>query len=90
MSNRIVSIEKAIEDIGNGKMIILVDDEKRENEGDLCCAAESVTPEIINFMATYGRGLICLSLTEEKADTLGLKPIVENNESSFGTLLPYL
>ncbi len=85
LSSRIVSIEKAIEDMANGKMIILVDDEKRENEGDLCCAAESVTPEIINFMATYGRGLICLSLTEEKADTLGLKPMVENNESSFGT-----
>ena len=85
MSSRIVSIEKAIEDIGSGKVIILVDDEKRENEGDLCCAAEFVTPEIINFMATYGRGLICLSLTEEKADALGLKPMVYNNESNFGT-----
>lgn len=85
MNHLIVSIEQAIEDIQKGRMIILVDDEKRENEGDLCCAAELVTPEIINFMATYGRGLICLSLTEEKADALGLKPMVRDNKSPFGT-----
>jgi 3,4-dihydroxy 2-butanone 4-phosphate synthase/GTP cyclohydrolase II len=85
MSQRVVSIEKAISDIRAGKMIILVDHEDRENEGDLCCAAELVTPEMINFMATYGRGLICMSLTEEKADALELKPMVQDNQSSFGT-----
>jgi 3,4-dihydroxy 2-butanone 4-phosphate synthase/GTP cyclohydrolase II len=66
------TIEEAIEDIRKGKMIILVDDEDRENEGDLTMAAEAVTPEAINFMAKYGRGLICLTLTPEKCDQLGL------------------
>jgi 3,4-dihydroxy 2-butanone 4-phosphate synthase/GTP cyclohydrolase II len=66
-------------------MVILVDDEDRENEGDLCCAASRTTAEIINFMAIHGRGLICLSLTEEKAKSLDLKPMVEDNESPFGT-----
>jgi 3,4-dihydroxy 2-butanone 4-phosphate synthase/GTP cyclohydrolase II len=61
-----ITIDQAIEDIRNGKMVILVDDEDRENEGDLTMAAEMVTPEAINFMAKYGRGLICLSLTAEK------------------------
>ncbi len=61
-----ISIDQAIEDIRNGKMVILVDDEDRENEGDLTMAAEMVTPEAINFMAKFGRGLICLSLTAEK------------------------
>jgi 3,4-dihydroxy 2-butanone 4-phosphate synthase/GTP cyclohydrolase II len=79
------SIRDAIEDIRNGKMIILVDDEDRENEGDLCMAAEFVTPEAINFMARYGRGLICLTMTEEHADRLGLKPMVSDNRSRFGT-----
>ena len=60
-------IEEALEDIRQGKMVILVDDEDRENEGDLAMAAEKVTPEAINFMAKYGRGLICLSLTDRKA-----------------------
>ena len=64
----ISTIQEAIEDIRNGKMIILVDDEDRENEGDLCMAAQFVTPEAINFMARYGRGLICLTLTEEMAE----------------------
>jgi len=68
----IATIEEAIEDIRQGKMIILVDDEDRENEGDLCVAAEKVTPEIINFMAKYGRGLICLALTAEKVEQLKL------------------
>jgi 3,4-dihydroxy 2-butanone 4-phosphate synthase/GTP cyclohydrolase II len=85
LHDRIVGIEQGIEDIRNGKMIILVDDEDRENEGDLYCAANQVTPEIINFMAKYGRGLICLTLTEEKACSLDLKPMVKDNESPLGT-----
>jgi 3,4-dihydroxy 2-butanone 4-phosphate synthase/GTP cyclohydrolase II len=79
------TIEEAIEDIKNGKMVILVDDEDRENEGDLCMAAEFITPQAINFMARYGRGLICLTLTEEHADRLGLTPMVRDNRSRFGT-----
>ena len=62
------SIEDAIEDIRQGKVIIVVDDDDRENEGDFICAAEMVTPEIINFMATHGRGLICAPLTEERCE----------------------
>ena len=81
----ISSIQEAIEDIRNGKMIILVDDEDRENEGDLCMAGQWVSPEAINFMARYGRGLICLTLTEEKADILHLKPMVQENKARFGT-----
>lgn len=78
-------VKEAIEDIRNGKMVILVDDEDRENEGDLVMAAELVTPEAINFMAKYGRGLICLTLTEEKADQLQLPLMVRDNSSPFGT-----
>ncbi len=78
-------IEDAIKDIKAGRMVILVDDEDRENEGDLCMAAEMVTPEAINFMAKYGRGLICLTLTEEKADELNLPPMVEHNTSLYRT-----
>ena len=78
-------IEEALLDIRKGKMVILVDDEDRENEGDLCMAAEKVNPPAVNFMAKYGRGLICLSLQEEKADELQLPPMVSNNTSSFGT-----
>src|SRR5271154_6774976 len=74
-----------MEDIRNGKMIILVDDEDRENEGDLTMAAEKITPEAINFMAKFGRGLICLSLTEQRCETLDLKPISPRNTSAFGT-----
>ncbi|MDH3998911.1 MAG: bifunctional 3,4-dihydroxy-2-butanone-4-phosphate synthase/GTP cyclohydrolase II [Desulfuromonadales bacterium] len=81
----LAEIEKAIEDIRQGKMVILVDDESRENEGDLVMAAEHVTPEAINFMAKEGRGLICLSLTEERADLLDLPPMVADNSCSFGT-----
>jgi 3,4-dihydroxy 2-butanone 4-phosphate synthase/GTP cyclohydrolase II len=81
----IAKIEAAIEDIRQGKMVILVDDEDRENEGDLAMAAEKVTPEAINFMAKEGRGLICLSLTEELADYLELPLMVRENTSSFGT-----
>ena len=79
------TIEEAVDDIKNGKMIIIVDDEDRENEGDLVCAAEKVTPEIINFMAVHGRGLICLPLTEERCDFLQLAPQTAENTSGFGT-----
>lgn len=79
------TIKEAIVDIKSGKMIILVDDEDRENEGDLCMAAEFVTPEAINFMARFGRGLICLTLTEDDADRLNLSPMVRDNRSRFGT-----
>ena len=78
-------IEDLLEDIQQGKMIILVDDEDRENEGDLTMAAEKVTAEAINFMATHGRGLICLSLEPDKVDQIGLPPMVSDNTSSFGT-----
>ncbi len=78
-------IEAALEDIRQGKMVILVDDEDRENEGDLTMAAEKVTPEAINFMAKYGRGLICLSLTDERLDQLRLPMMVSENTSRFQT-----
>jgi 3,4-dihydroxy 2-butanone 4-phosphate synthase/GTP cyclohydrolase II len=80
-----ISIEQAIKDIRAGKMVILVDDEDRENEGDLTMAAEMVTPEAINFMAKYGRGLICLSMTGEKLDALDLPLMVDHNTSQFET-----
>ena len=83
--SKINTIEEALEDIVKGRMVILVDDEDRENEGDLCMAAEKVTPEAINFMAKYGRGLICLSLTPQRVDDLKLRMMTENNTSSFGT-----
>ncbi len=81
------TVEEAIEDIKNGKMIILVDDEDRENEGDLMIAADFVTPEAINFMAKYGRGLICLSLTNQRCDELNLPLMVDEkgNSAKFGT-----
>ncbi len=79
------TIEEAIEELRKGKMIILVDDEDRENEGDLTIAAEKVTPEAINFMAKYGRGLICLALDPKIVDKLRLPLMVPNNESKFGT-----
>ncbi|MCL5884670.1 MAG: bifunctional 3,4-dihydroxy-2-butanone-4-phosphate synthase/GTP cyclohydrolase II [Deltaproteobacteria bacterium] len=78
-------IEEALEDIRAGRMVILVDDEDRENEGDLTIAAEHVTPEAINFMARHGRGLVCLSITEERAKQLHLPPMVHDNSSPFGT-----
>jgi len=81
----LLSIEQAIEEIKAGRMVILVDDEDRENEGDLTIAAENVTPEIINFMAKYGRGLICLSLTAEKLDSLDIPMMVNDNTSRFQT-----
>ena len=78
-------VESAIADIRGGKMIIVVDDESRENEGDLTLAAEKVTPEAINFMAKYGRGLICLAMTEERLDHLRLGPMSSENTSNYGT-----
>lgn len=79
------SIPEAIEETRAGRMLVVVDDEDRENEGDLTIAAEKVTPEIINFMATYGRGLICLTLTAERCDALRLPLMSPNNTSNFGT-----
>jgi len=79
------TIEEAIEDIRQGKVIIVVDDEDRENEGDFICAAELVTPEIINFMARYGRGLICTPIPEEKADHLDLPLMVNKNTALHET-----
>jgi 3,4-dihydroxy 2-butanone 4-phosphate synthase/GTP cyclohydrolase II len=79
------TIEEAREDIRQGKMVIVVDDEDRENEGDLTCAACKVTPEIINFMATYGRGLICLAMEKKRLEELKIEPMVEKNTASFGT-----
>jgi 3,4-dihydroxy 2-butanone 4-phosphate synthase / GTP cyclohydrolase II len=81
----ISTIEDAIEDIRQGKIVILADDEDRENEGDLTMAAEAATPEAINFMARYGRGLICLTMTAEKCDELNLRPMVRDNTSPFET-----
>jgi 3,4-dihydroxy 2-butanone 4-phosphate synthase / GTP cyclohydrolase II len=79
------TIEEAVEDIRQGRMIVLVDDEDRENEGDLTMAAEKITPDAINFMAKFGRGLICMSLSEQRCDALDLKPISPRNTSMFGT-----
>ena len=81
----LATIEDAVADIRDGKMIIIVDDEDRENEGDLVCAAEKTTPEIINFMARHARGLICLPLTEERCDELHLTTQVADNTSFLGT-----
>jgi 3,4-dihydroxy 2-butanone 4-phosphate synthase/GTP cyclohydrolase II len=81
----ILEIEKAIEEIKAGRMVILVDDEDRENEGDLCMAAERVTPDAVNFMAKYGRGLICLAMSTAMIDKLDLPMMVDNNTSAFQT-----
>src|SRR3972149_4725166 len=79
------TMEEGIADIRSGKMVILVDEEDRENEGDLTMAAEAVTPDAINFMARYGRGLICLSLTPERVEKLQLPMMTTDNTSQFGT-----
>ncbi|MDP9284594.1 MAG: bifunctional 3,4-dihydroxy-2-butanone-4-phosphate synthase/GTP cyclohydrolase II [Actinomycetota bacterium] len=79
------TVEEAIEEIREGRMIVVVDDEDRENEGDLTIAAQFATPDAINFMATHARGLICLCLTEERADRLGLRPMTDHNEAPLGT-----
>ena len=83
----LASISEAIEDIRAGKFIIIVDDESRENEGDLAMAAEKVTPEAINFMAKHGRGLICLPITGQRLDELGI-PLMVTNNTSRHTPLP--
>jgi 3,4-dihydroxy 2-butanone 4-phosphate synthase / GTP cyclohydrolase II len=79
------TVEEAIEEIRAGRFIVVVDDEDRENEGDLTMAAQFVTPEAVNFMATHGRGLICLCLTAERCDQLGLRQMTDQNETPFGT-----
>src|SRR5579884_3806715 len=79
------TVEQAIQDIREGRFVVVVDDPDRENEGDLVIAAQFATPETINFMATYGRGLICLALTEERVRELGLRPMTERNEAKLGT-----
>jgi len=78
-------IEKSLRELRSGRMIVIADDEDRENEGDLVIAAEMVTPEVINFMATYARGLICLAMTGERLDQLELAPMVLNNTATLGT-----
>ena len=85
MGKEFSSIEEAIEDVRQGKMIVIVDDEDRENEGDLMIAAEKATPELINFMARFGRGLSCLTLTEKRTRELGLSMMVDDNQSAFET-----
>ena len=85
MSEKIVlnKIKKAIEKTKNGKVIVVVDDEDRENEGDFICAAECITPEIVNFMATHGRGLICAPLIEDRCEELGLELMVGKKTATF-------
>src|SRR6187402_2295152 len=85
ISSMLDSIESAIEDIKNGKMVIVVDDEDRENEGDFITAARNVTPEVINFMAKHGRGLICAPLPEDRCDELKLEQMVNNNTALHET-----
>jgi len=82
---KFAEIEKSLGDLRSGRMIVIADDEDRENEGDLVIAAEMVTPEVINFMATYARGLICLAMTGERLDQLELGPMVLNNTANLGT-----
>ena len=79
------TIDEAIEDIRSGRFVVVVDDPDRENEGDLVIAAQFATPDAINFMATHARGLICLCLTGERCDELGLHPMTEHNETPLGT-----
>ena len=85
ISSELNKISEAIDDIKNGKLIIVVDDENRENEGDFICAAEKASPEIINFMAKHGRGLICVPLTEKRSKKLNLNPMVANNTDPMDT-----
>jgi 3,4-dihydroxy 2-butanone 4-phosphate synthase / GTP cyclohydrolase II len=79
------AVEDALQDIRDGKMVIVADDEDRENEGDLVCAASAITPELVNFMTVHGRGLICVALTGERADALGLHPMTDVNTDPHGT-----
>ena len=84
-SARIAPVEDIVADLRAGKMVILVDEEDRENEGDLMLAAEHVTPEAINFMVTHARGLVCLTLTRERCEQLGLAPMASRNGTRYGT-----
>jgi 3,4-dihydroxy 2-butanone 4-phosphate synthase/GTP cyclohydrolase II len=84
-TSQFATIDEAIEDIRQGKFVVVVDAADRENEGDLTIAAQFATPEAVNFMATHGRGLICLCLTEQRCDDLGLKPMADHNETPHGT-----
>src|SRR5690349_23300460 len=84
-SSPFCNVPAALEEIRAGRMIVVVDDEDRENEGDLTMAAEKVTPEAINFMAKYGRGLVCLAMTEERLEYLRLGQMSAENTSNFGT-----
>src|SRR5579862_6482902 len=79
------SISEAVEEFREGHMVVVVDDEDRENEGDLTIAAEKITPEVINFMAKFGRGLVCLAMTEERLDHLRIGPMTAENTSNYGT-----
>src|SRR6266567_3821249 len=85
VSTAFATVEEAVEDIREGRMVVVVDDPDRENEGDLVIAAQFATPDAINFMATHARGLICLCLTEDRADELHLRPMTEHNETPLGT-----
>jgi 3,4-dihydroxy 2-butanone 4-phosphate synthase/GTP cyclohydrolase II len=82
---RFPKIETSLSELRAGRMIVIADDEDRENEGDLVIAAEMVTPEVINFMATYARGLICLAMTGDRLDELELEPMVLHNTATLGT-----
>ncbi len=82
---RLDSIEEALEDLKNGKVVIVVDDEQRENEGDFIALAEKASPEVINFMITEGRGLVCVPITQHRAEALELHPMVEQNTDFHGT-----
>ena len=84
-ANPFATVEEVIDDIREGRVVIVLDDEDRENEGDLVCAAEAVTPEIINFMATHGRGLVCMPMTSERLEELQISPMVEKNTARRGT-----
>jgi len=85
MSDKFNSVEEAIEDIREGKVVLVFDDIARENEGDFIAASEHVTPEIINFMSKYGRGLICVAITEERANELSLERMVQHNTATLST-----
>src|SRR3979409_2284213 len=87
-TTRFATIEEAIEEIREGRMVVVVDDEDRENEGDLTIAAQFATPDAVNFMATHARGLICLCLTEARWDDLGLRPTTDRNDTPFGHAYP--
>ena len=85
MSPPFSTIDAAVEAIARGKVIIVMDDEDRENEGDFVCAAEKVTPEIVNFMITHGRGLLCMPVLPEVCERLDLPPMVDHNTAPLGT-----